>query len=141
MVPFKAHYQSGASYFPVQGREDCEKAGLVTAGYEEIWGQATHLGRFTSSLLHCFNPDTGVFTAGESTYIAANGDTVDMIYYGRAVDDQLLIDNFTIVGGTGRFEGATGGGTGSGVFLDVGTTWEFVASLEGMISSPGSIKH
>jgi hypothetical protein len=53
------------------------------------------------------------------------------------------VETFEIVGGTGRFEGATGAGIGGGqVEVDAAGTLTplFPAPFVGTISSPGSLK-
>jgi hypothetical protein len=74
-------------------------------------GTATHLGRWTVSGEVKYTPDSdGVLhSSGEATLIAANGDQlkfqIDGILDPVAGMDQGV---FRFVGGTGRFEGASG---------------------------------
>ncbi len=95
-------------------------------------GEATHLGRFEVSFTFCIDAtdlfDDGLLTEGESvpyvdgvgTLIAANGDVLYMAISGviSPSDDPdydfEFEDAFTFEGGTGRFEGASGGGTALG---------------------------
>jgi hypothetical protein len=81
----------------------------------EASGTVSHLGRTTMSSSHC-TPAGETIEGGEMTLVAANGDQVSIHYSGYApfpgegtefIDAEL---DFEIVGGTGRFEGATGGG-------------------------------
>jgi hypothetical protein len=82
-------------------------------------GQATHLGAYTITRHHCFNPALATFEDGTFEQTAANGDKILGTYSGFTagvveVDDQgnplVIIINGTqvITGGTGRFSGAEG---------------------------------
>jgi hypothetical protein len=95
-------------------------------------GNATHLGKFTTKIIFCMDvsevlptDDTpGQLTEGESipyengigTFTAANGDKLYFTSSGAVLPsshpdyDFEFQDPFTITGGTGRFEGATGSG-------------------------------
>jgi hypothetical protein len=85
---------------------------------------------------------------GKATWAAANGDEVFSTFAGQFVptDTPGLLENvetFEIVGGTGRFEGATGAGIGGGkVKVDAAGTLTplWPAPFVGTISSPGSLK-
>lgn len=95
---------------------------------QEGFGEATHLGRFSVRITFCFDPsellDDGQLTEGESlpydngigTLVAANGDELHITIAGAVLPsdhpdfDFEFADPFAIVGGTGRFEGASGGG-------------------------------
>jgi hypothetical protein len=106
-------------------------------------GRASHMGSsetFTNNQV--VNVMTGASTA-TYTVIAANGDTVvfdDVFTTAPTSDGVTFAGTYTIVGGTGRFAGATGSGsvTGSAQFTgpDVGVG-EF--TFVGTISSPGSL--
>lgn len=88
-------------------------------------GLATQLGKFTTVQSSCLIPsqDPLVFQDGMFVFTAADGSTLRGRFGGRIVptptssqDDQFLIEApFTLVGGTGRFRGAKGGGSGSGL--------------------------
>jgi hypothetical protein len=70
-------------------------------------GQATHLGRFTL----IGDVDLDVVTGlpeGTWTLTAANGDKLFLEMDGHGIDPLHGFGAFTVVGGTGRFEGATG---------------------------------
>lgn len=102
-------------------------------------GKFLHLGRVLVVVTHCtrLDPATGAgwFDDGTITITAANGDTVVLDHQGTfqlspwgtpppwAGDIELTWD---VVGGTGRFEEATGSGVGTGfsdgVGLEGGTT-------------------
>ena len=74
-------------------------------------GTATHLGQWTVIGNPKYTPDSNgvIHSSGEATLTAANGDklnfTIDGILDPIAGVDQGV---FYIVGGTGRFEGASG---------------------------------
>ena len=103
-------------------------------------GQATHLGRFTVSGDVAVDVATGI-PQGTWTLTAANGDMLFLAMGGHGIDATHGFGAFTVVGGTGRFQGATGfyeqiitfavplGSSDSIPYTDV---------LNGTISSPGS---
>jgi hypothetical protein len=147
MVPFRATgtYVEGLDPF------DPECQTIETRGTQS--GQGLHLGKFTGEAASCleftgFNPDIGGFTfealSADFFYVAANGDEVRLV---MDPDNPSLftfiagvftgIGGYDIVGGTGRFEGATGYVTST--FIDTGEGFGTFVD-EGMISSPGSIK-
>jgi hypothetical protein len=77
-------------------------------------GNATHLGKFTYTELATVDTRTRIGT-GTFLFTAANGDTVFGTISGQArltAPNVLTIEeNAIITGGTGRFDGATGGFT------------------------------
>ena len=110
--PFKGSVV-GSVTFPT-GTE-CENYGglnVRTDGYAT--GVASHLGRTVLTTRHC-SPEGPDF-AGTATLVAANGDEVFIDYAGvngpPDPDTWILVSTaeFVIVGGSGRFEGAEGGG-------------------------------
>jgi hypothetical protein len=132
---------------PFKGRS----SGVVTAvGFEAGIafthvageGQATHLGRCTVSGDVAVDVATGI-PQGTWTLTAANGDMLFLAMGGHGIDATHGFGAFTVVGGTGRFQGATGyyeeiitfavplGSSDSIPYTDV---------LNGTISSPGSNK-
>ena len=79
-------------------------------------GQASHMGRFALGFNHC-TPTGPYLTGTEMTFVAANGDEVYATYtagpFPVVGEDPEVFDapvDFVIVGGSGRFEGASGGG-------------------------------
>jgi len=92
-------------------------------------GQATHLGRFSVLFTFCVDAtdllDDGTLTEGESApywnglgiLVAANGDELYVTVEGAVLPspdpgyDFQFQDPFVIIGGTGRFTDAEGGGT------------------------------
>ena len=81
-----------------------EAAGLIRV---EGQGQATHLGRFTQTALVGPDVETGG-SRGTWTLTAANGDMLFLEMTAIGIDDTHGIGTFTVVGGTGRFAGASG---------------------------------
>ncbi len=65
------------------------------------WGQSTHLGSWTDSGEGIVDPTFTYFVSGHGTTVAANGDTIDWEFAGP--------DSNRYTGGTGRFQGVTGG--------------------------------
>lgn len=78
-------------------------------------GLSTVLGETTLMTTHC--APEGPDIAGKATLVSADGDEVHLEYVGANAppdpDTGVLVSltDFTIVGGTGRFEGAEGEGT------------------------------
>ena len=77
-------------------------------------GRFNHMGRITFTNDHCTQLATGTHD-GVMTFVAPDGSSVVTTYTGYGYPDfevaaYMLITDFTIVGGTGRFAGATGGG-------------------------------
>ena len=73
-------------------------------------GTATHLGQWTVTGTVKYTPDNGVLrSSGEATLTAANGDKLQFEIDG-ILDPVAAVDQgvFRFVGGTGRFEGASG---------------------------------
>jgi hypothetical protein len=74
-------------------------------------GTATHLGQWTvAGTVHYTPDDNGVLrSSGEATLTAANGDKLQVQIDG-ILDPVAAVDQgvFHFVGGTGRFEGASG---------------------------------
>jgi hypothetical protein len=94
-------------------------------------GQATHAGRFTGEGSHCSQlhmtpagPGAVTYSDGRGTLVAANGSTLSLRWdngtsgYDPATGTHSFKDEFSFAGGTGLFEGATGGGEEGGSFTD-----------------------
>ena len=124
--PYKATIEALAVGFP--------------SGVYNSSGKASHLGRITESGTYSVVEFVGPGLAhlmGEGTQIAANGDTLSFTF-DEIVDFNVspfeAVGTFTITGGTGRFEDATGGGSfnTSGVFLDegLGLSIEYKGSID-----------
>jgi hypothetical protein len=87
-----------------------DEAGNLTGALATGSGTATHLGQWTVSGPVKYTLDNGVLrSSGDATIIAANGDKLQVQING-VLDPVAGIDQgvFTFVGGTGRFEGASG---------------------------------
>jgi hypothetical protein len=79
-------------------------------------GQATHMGAMALEFNHC-TPAGPYLVGTEMTFVAANGDEVYASYTAGPIPvvgpDPVVFDapvDFVIIGGSGRFDGATGGG-------------------------------
>jgi len=89
-------------------------------------GGATHLGTFSEAATWEIQIDNGAvdptspkgsILSGSATLTGTNGDTIRLsAVAGSRLDDGVINAVFNIVGGTGKFEGATGLITRSGVF-------------------------
>jgi len=75
-------------------------------------GQVAHLGRTTLATTHCPSSDGTQALNGRAIFSAANGDQVIATYTSHTVaaSPELIVQEgeFTINGGTGRFEHAAG---------------------------------
>jgi len=103
--------------------------------------RATQLGDAGGPGVFIMDPTTLSY-AGEATWAAANGDILYSTFAGRLVPTAPGVlqndETFEIVGGTGRFEGATGGGIAAGL-IDADTLLPLEpAPFAGTVSSPGS---
>jgi hypothetical protein len=101
-------------------------------------GHSTHMGNISVWQHHFVNVMTMTFYGGEFVWTAANGDTIEGGYYGSMVPTSVGFEihgYFTIDGGTGRFEGAEGGGIASGMQYFDNTA---DLKLDGTITSVGS---
>jgi hypothetical protein len=120
-LPFKIDFVG--NYMPTTGVdvEMCGEYPMIRV-FNEGGGTGTHLGKFTHYFDFCCNNETGEYPAGHMVayFVAANGDKLfvacaGQVIYGRAPDHPEYVtsyfrDPFVILGGTGRFEGATGSG-------------------------------
>lgn len=110
---------AGSITFPYVGAEICPATDVFLGGLRtdsRATGEVSHLGRTEMTSHHC-TPRFETIAGGEMTLVAANGDEVWIHYWGTApfpipgVTEVIHVDlDFVIVGGTGRFVGATGGG-------------------------------
>ncbi|MCU0234091.1 MAG: hypothetical protein MUE90_08705 [Thermoanaerobaculales bacterium] len=107
--PFRGS-TAGEATFP--GSEAC--LGVTGAPWQTLGdteGRISHLGRVTLTTAHCSTLDGSAAVAGEATFTAANGDQLRATFTAVTVAPPPLIvqeADFVIVGGTGRFEDATG---------------------------------
>jgi len=101
--------------------------------------EATHLGRSTQQgTLFLGPPNANHIAPGQGAvmFTAANGDTLTFDYEGQLnAGTGEGSGRFTITGGTGRFAGATGGGTFQAL-IDVSRTTNqpMVVALDGRIT-------
>lgn len=131
--------------------KDAYQAQQLIGGADQVYiggGTATHLGKFTSvTLVHVGDPAPGsalLPLSGTATATAANGDTLFSSFVGfedlasaPSGGPLHFFGSQQITGGTGRFTGATGSLTFSG--LDFGDG-NISVTTEGIISSVGSNK-
>ena len=96
-------------------------------------GEATLLGRYTLEIAETVNLLEATAT-GTFTFTAANGDTIHGTFTGQAQPGALvsITENATVVGGTGRFAGATGSFSIHRLFDPVNRTT--TGTLDGSIS-------
>src|SRR5215210_6042561 len=88
---------------------------VTTSGVVSASGHATHLGLFTEAGQVNFVPDpndpTRVLATGTATFTAANGDDLELLIDGSLdLTTGIATGVFTFVGGTGRFDDASGTG-------------------------------
>jgi hypothetical protein len=104
---------------------------------------ATQLGKAQGPAFFVLDLTTFIYV-GEADWAAANGDQVFLMFVGQFVPTTTpgLFDNvetIEVVGGTGRFENATGAATAGGQFDTITMSAPAPLPFEGTISSPGSL--
>ena len=109
--PFKGSMSGSVTFEPDPG---CDNNPWLMRTDSQATGTVSHLGRTTMTSAHC-TPAGASIDGGEMALVAANGDRVFITYEGTAsppnADGIIVADvDFVIIGGDGRFEGATGGG-------------------------------
>lgn len=115
--PFKAKFFTQRKFDKIIG--SCDEEPYVQYNLQRGDGKGTHLGKFTVELFFCGNGFE--YKNGEGAFVAANGDSLyfkipspDMLGHVVLIEDPFyeaqFQDPFVFVGGTGRFEGASGGG-------------------------------
>jgi hypothetical protein len=130
-VPFKGSFEGDVTVTPL--------APPFVQVDVEAMGKATQLGQFTLDIPHVVNRANGT-AIGTYEFTAANGDTLTATFTGKATPTAVpgvlyIEETATIVGGTGRFAGATGSFTAERLYDTVAGTTE--GSFVGTISSPG----
>lgn len=123
-------------------------------GTMQATGNATQLGKVTATSSDCINPQGGFDPSGPNSFsfasngagsaglvfTAANGDLLYAAYSGsltaQPTGPHKVTGQFVITGGTGRFLGATGGGTLSG-YEDISQ----VVSGHGEIEATGTVAY
>ncbi len=129
-VPFKADFigtYDNDAFIWMPEDEICEDIYMCKV-FVHFEGNATHLGKMYGRFEFCAcgpeNPDVPTpnnrYAPSDSYMVAANGDILyvtisGQVIQGRADDHPEYVtsyfrDPFVILGGTGRFEGATGSG-------------------------------
>jgi hypothetical protein len=132
-VPITVKY---AGTFEVTPEDPSPCEGVLLT--DTLTGTGSHLGLFTATYPHCVNFAAGTFS-GTATFTASNGDRLFVLLGGAADDLTCLATGLcdvsftgTIIGGTGRFEGAGGTLAGTGTAdLNASTT---TATLTGTIN-------
>jgi hypothetical protein len=127
-VPFKGSFEGDVTVTPL--------APPFLSALVDATGNATQLGQFTLDIPHVVNR-ADLSAVGTYEFTAANGDTVIAEFTGiatpTAVPGVLYIEErATIIGGTGRFAGATGSFTVERLYDTVAGTTE--GSFEGTIA-------
>ena len=141
LVPFHATFAGSAQTVVVPPR-------VFATGAAE--GRATHLGATVWDFEEIVTlgqvvpgcPTLGSTDTYTGRFIAANGDMITVEGAGTGCPTSpttvIVMDVFTVTGGTGRFEGASGNLT-SVTAVDRPTN-TFVITFQGELSTPGSIK-
>ena len=95
-------------------------------------GEATHLGKFTREENILLNPENSTIT-GTIVFTAADGSELYCGFAGAFTGATTVAGTYTITGGTGRFDGATGA-----AFFDItlGDAGSFSFGFAGTISMP-----
>ena len=100
-----------------------------------VEAEASHLGSITAVAEHCtvidFQAGTGTEIDGVMVFTAANGDELWSSYEGTTAPGQGFVETHEFTGGTGRFDGASGGATGTGACNQ--QTGTCVLEIEGVI--------
>lgn len=106
--PSVVRADAGAQERPFQGTAEGTVTEIVTPTnwIIDYVGNATHLGRFTRREWITFNDD-GTFQ-GSMTFVAADGDELDLVFSGFFVSPNDAVGTYTFTGGDGRFEDAAG---------------------------------
>jgi hypothetical protein len=135
--PFWGHFRGEATFPESEACRDVHGQPFQTVTAAQ--GEMTSLGPTTYSGTHCATLDNHS-VRGEATLTAADGDQVRAAYMGRAVAPPPLIvvqAEWTIIGGTGRFEGATGRAVGMAYVTFEGfdvPAWPLERAVAGMIA-------
>ena len=102
-------------------------------------GEATHLGHYTVTYEVEVDLPSGTGTGLSAHYVAANGDSLFAEGSGQATPTDtpnvfIVVETYTITGGTGRFAGATGSFTETRrVNIETGVT---SGTIDGSIMVP-----
>jgi hypothetical protein len=107
---------------------------------DEFSGHSSHLGEVTGTGQHSLNLVDFTFE-GDATYVAANGDELHVVYSGQLFPSENaefpfgFLANVEIIGGTGRFTDASGGGVMSGGFTGDVPVGDFYLNVEGALTT------
>ena len=135
LVPFSGVIE-GTEDFTFQDRDENGIDLLINGSGG---GNATHLGKFAASWDGFIDTTGAVETLIFRTFVAANGDELWSVGPGAGTPppNQFVTEEQVIIGGTGRFEGATGSFTVERWVFDVGnpgiTDLVTVGSFDGTI--------
>jgi len=129
------------SNVPLNGTCSPARRGLLDF---EVHILATQLGKALGPASAILDLTTLEYV-GEATWVAASGDAIIITFAGQFVPTNTpgLFDNVEtveIVGGTGRFEGASGACVAGGQFDFITQSAPAPIPFGGIISSPGSLK-
>lgn len=116
--PFKANFFTKRDYSN-EGDGFCKEDPFIEFNYQVGEGNATHLGRMSTVIEFCgagfdYKNGKGVFVAanGDELYfdVPSEGEIGHILPIEHELYEVQFQDPFTFTGGTGRFEGASGGG-------------------------------
>jgi hypothetical protein len=119
-LPFKADFLG--NYVGMEPSSLCGKDSWLMIT-NEGGGKGTFLGSFTHHFEFCCDVVTGIYPGNymKAYFVAANGDSLFVASAGQVIEGRAegqpefvtsyFRDPFVILGGTGRFYGATGKGT------------------------------
>jgi len=132
---------------PNFGRSDFDGRCSVPSDYVvsfDLWGRATHLGKFTGTAGNCGQVDfqTGGSTLSDGVLVltAADGDVLNGVYE-RGGQGEDALEDHTFVGGTGRFAEATGQALGDARCDRVAGTCVFTMDGEISYGAAAAIVH
>ena len=121
--PFKANFYTKRDYSKEEvAATYCTEDPFIAFNYQVGEGEATHLGHFTTEMQFCgagfdYNNMEGTLVAanGDELYVTLPEGTLGHVILYTPEDivppyDAYFADPFIFIGGTGRFEGATGEG-------------------------------
>jgi hypothetical protein len=125
-IPFKARFHTIRTYLNGDLQDcnldiyevvTCSEDPFLAFNLQCGGGNGTHLGKFSTVMSFCGDNATFAYNNGTGVFIAANGDELNFrieegqVYpYEHPLYEFQFQDAFVFDGGTGRFEGATGGG-------------------------------
>lgn len=101
---------SGEATFP-ENDECSDVTGAWWQTHTVAVGKMRHLGLTEHYATHCSTLDGASLVGGEATFVAANGDEVWSTYTAHIIAPppvMVFLAEYVVVGGTGRFEGASG---------------------------------